>query len=382
MTKNQHLVIIVAIVAVILGGSVYYFYLQPVRFDFQKNLADAQNLHDQGKDREAVKMLEEKIIPNAADEKSEAIAKITLAASYFNIDFQKGISLFKEIAADESYPGFQRAFAVSYMANILMLGSRGPSLWADAIFSGEPYVSFPEIPVPGQQASQVFQVFVGGRRLYQYASSFYPLPANEYRIAEWYAKTALAAVINPKYKPARSVSEKIANAKTHLQNGDDAFVANLGILNDTDKGYAKWVKGETLALLAEVEKDQSYNQAAETAFKDSLDFLKSNAGSSSARSRNSLLLWANFYYATFLERAYGDSRTSDIKALTANINETVSEQKNGKFGSNPLGFIRYLTRVGGTDTDIADTYERQSALALAKRDANFASVLKEFGWKF
>lgn len=372
MTKNQYFIIALAVLIVILGGLVYYFYLKPAKFDFRQAYIETQNLHYQGREQEAVKMLEDKVIPNAPDKRWEAIVKITLAASYFNIDFQKGISLFKEIAANESYPGFQRAYAVFYMANILILDDRGPNPLADAIFSGEPYASFLTSSVPRPKASQIF---VGGRRLYQYASSFYSLPASEYRIAEWYAKTALHAVNNPEYPPLRSVSSKIADAKIHLQKGDDAFIANL-ILNDTDKGYAQWVKGETLAMLAEVEKDSSYNQAAETAFKESLNFLKTNT-EPNTQYKNSLFLWANFYYAVFLERAYGNSRANDIKTLTASINELISKPK-GEGG--PLGFVRYLTRIGRTTTNI-DFYERQSALLLAKRDAAFASLLKELGWK-
>jgi hypothetical protein len=361
--KNRY-VIIIGLVVILLTSGAYYFYTQritgPVTYE------TVREVHHSG-DFEKSVQLGERALLSARDKYEEGRLKLTLGADYIRTQPKHGIDLFKSMAADASFADRYRAKAISYIADAYMNGSRSPLVALDMIFVGEPYGSFLEKDSKGKP-----NIPLAVRRLYEYSTQFYSFPESEYRIAEWYAKMALAARINPSVRLTQPESEYIANIKTHLAKGDAAltdFIAEWEA--DSQIGYAYWLKGMLLGNLAELTNDKTYLVQAEEAFRRSMELLRKPAVSAHGHvHEQSQSVLAAFHFAVFLSRNYGNERANDIKDLLVYLSDP-------KFDNFPSR--RYLARLAGS-TEEFDTYDRENVLALAKFSSDFQALLKKLGW--
>lgn len=362
---RKYYIIIFIVGVLIVSAGLYYFYLYlPSRFTeaFESAVISLKAGDSQG----AIEKLN-KALPLAQTKKEEATIKNYIASAYLTIDRARAVQMLKDVAADTSYPNLERAFAVQFIADAYMFGSRNVDFAKDNIFTGEPYSSFLPKNISLSESSKV-KVYEGIRSIYEYALTFYQLPVAEYRLAERELRTVVQTKIgNPNARLAKPESEYVASAKEYLKKGNAALTDYIsGVGGDNQIGYAYWVRGAVLGYLAELEKDSTYLPEAEEAFKSSLIRLRN----SPSVSGQNLSLWASFYYAAFLEKHYKISRTDDIKKLLAYITEP-------KFKN--LYFINYLGALGGLDRV---SYDRESTLDLARLDPDFKHWLKNLGWKF
>lgn len=358
--KTNYYLIVIGLVILLLGGG-YYFYTKIIAGPV--SIKELDEAHHSGDFEKSIR-LGERAILETRDKSEEGHRRLVLATDYIRVQPRKGIDIFKSIASDASYGAVTRAFAVEYIADTYMNGSRVPKVALDMIFVGEPYGSYLEKDVKGNP-----NIPLAVRRLYEYSAQFYSMPMVEYRIGEWYAKTALVARINPNVKLDQPESEYVVNVKKYLKMGDSAltdFIASKE--EDSQIGYAYWLKGMLLGNLAELTKDRTtYLSQAEDAFRRSLDLLRKPLSGSHEQAQS---LWATFHYVSFLQRNYGSERASDIKTILTYLSDPRFDD---------FVFRRYLTRLAGS-TEEFDIYDRENVLALAKFDSNFSALLKKLGW--
>lgn len=302
---------------------------------------------------------------------------LLMGGNLLNSDPEKGIKILTELSLNNAYPALLRALALQYTADAYMQGGRNRewrTLFDGKIFSKEPYKS-----LLAQYTLIHYRMHMGIRYIYERAVELYPLPAAEYRIAIQYARPPLAAENDPGKIQLGSKGAEfyIAEAKKYLEKGDEAM---LNFTNTTDPilgeiavAYAYWLKGSALGYLGVLEKKSEYHVQAEKAFKDALAILDKKDDTFSA----SHSLWARFYYASFLESVYGESRKNDIVQLLAFIQNPEIKNNTG-FEIDKFGFSRYLTILG---SEFGWGYDKAKVLALAKLDQNFADFLKGLGWK-
>jgi hypothetical protein len=373
-------VIIIGLVVILLASGVYFFYTKKVigpaspqaleeahhsHSGSSQALQALEEAHHSGDVEKSIQLAERALSSTASTDgkNKEAHLKLVLASDYLRVQPDRGIDLLKSVAADTSYGTRYRATAISYIADAYMNGSHSPSVALDMIFVGEPYGSFLEKDSKGKP-----NIPLAVRRLYEYSTQLYSFPQAEYRIAEWYAKLALAARLNPSVRLTQPESEYIANIKTHLAKGDAAladFIAERE--EDSQIGYAYWLKGMLLGNLAELTNDKTYLVQAEEAFRRSMELLRNPSSGIHEQSQS---VWAAFHFAVFLSRNYGNERANDIKDLLVYL----SDPKFDNFASR-----RYFARLAGS-TEEFDTYDRENVLTLAKFSADFQALLKKLGW--
>lgn len=366
-------------IVVLLAIVFYYFYqkkeqIQPAT-NFTEARATAKDLiYKKGDNRAAISALE-MLLGTASTEDQEALLKTDLAFTYLRLrDFKKGTDLFKEIAENKEYSPARRAYAVKAMADWFMLGSRAiGDGFANTIFSGDKYSGF----VVATTTSKNAKVLIGIRRLYDYSASISANAVSKYRLAEWFAKFAANSKLDKNVASKDSAANYIELIKKNISDGDELFlVGSAEGAFKTELGYAKWVKAETLGILGELTGDKKFFNESDRVFKDAL-LLLASTNEPDVFYTKSNILWADFYYAAFLSRAYGKSRESDIKTL---IGDIVSSSKDGK--ESGLGLFRYLKRLGTlTRPGGMQAYDISGALLLAKNDKDFELLLKNLGWK-
>lgn len=258
-----------------------------------------------------------------------------------------GIVLLKEVVANKNYTPMIRAYAVQYIGHLLY--SYNTSEIKNEVFKDEPYKSF---LVEGDYSLAL-------RKLFEYASSFYPLGIPELRIAKWYSAEVLKltqggvndeATESEIEKMKFIIRQKLLNVDKYL----------LDIAKDEQaRHYGAEVLYRKGAVLGELylADDTSFGDPEET-FKKALEFSAIRTGQESS---------ARYYYAVFLAKMYGEKRANDIQKLLNDFyagdefsrTNTVKSIKNEK--NNSLGL-------------------KSDILLLAEIDSNFATFLKTLGW--
>lgn len=376
LTKPLTIILFVAVLTV---AVFYYLYqkkeqVQPATNFTEARAAAKDLIYKKGDNRAAVDALET-LLGTASSEDQEALLKTDLAFTYLRLrDFKKGAALFKEIAENKEYSPARRAYAVKAMADWFMLGSRAiGDGFADTIFSGDKYSGF----MVATTTSKNTKVLIGIRRLYDYSASISANAVSKYRSAEWFAKFVANSKLDKNVVPKDSAANYIELIKKNISDGDELFLVGFAEgASKTELGYAKWVQAETLGIFGELAGEKEFFVKADNAFKDSLSLLASS-NEPDIFYKKSNMLWADFYYAVFLSRAYGKSRENDIKTL---IGDIVTSSKDEK--ASGLGLFRYLKRLGTFKPPGGmQAYDIAGALSLAKIDKDFASLLKNLGWK-
>lgn len=364
--------IAIGLVAIILlaGGAYYYFITKrdvvPITINEKTINEKIRELRRRGDFEKSIQLVERALL-SASDKNEKLRFKLILASDYIRTQPKKGIDIFKSVVADTSYSAPYRAVAALLIADAYMNGSRSSSVALDMIFVGEPYESFLKKTSKGNP-----NIPLAIRKLYEYSTQFYSLPQAEYRIAEWYAKRALAGRLDPNVKFGKSESEYVASIKAHLSKGNAALV-KLVAKHDSRKdensqiGYAYWLKGMLLGNLAELTGNENYLPLAEEAFRRSMELLRNPSAGFNEQAQS---LWAAFNYAAFLYRTYGNERADDIKALLAYLSDPRFDD---------FVFRRYLTRLANSTKEF-DTYDRENVRALAKFSTDFQVLLEKLGW--
>lgn len=259
----------------------------------------------------------------------------------------ESIRLMKEIAANENYTPTIRAYAVQFMGHLLY--SYNTLEVKDEVFKDEPYKSF--------LADDDYSL--ARRKLFEYASSFYPLGVSELRVAKWYSTEILKLVqggVNEEatknnIKEMKSiVRQKLVNADRYLRDITEDEHARSYI---PEVWYRKGTVLGDMLLSGDTtfpDPEESYMRA--------LEFSVVKTGYEST---------AKYSYAAFLAKMYGEKRANDIKSLLSDFYTGDKYEKTNT--------VRMITNeknnLLGNKNDI---------LLLAKIDDDFATFLKKLGW--
>ncbi len=278
--------------------------------------------------------------------KEEGQLKYKIAMSYsYGSNPVAGIALFKEVAANENYTPTIRAYAVQNIGNLLY-SYNTPEVKTE-VFKDEPYKSF----------WLEDDYSLSRRKVFDYASSLYPLGIPELRIAKWYSEEILrlqklaGAENEQKIVEMKSIiGQKLINTNKYL----------LDIARDEQaRGYTAEVlyrKGNVLGDLL-LSGDTTFADPEE-AYKQALSIVTIKASPEAA---------AKLRYAVFLTRMYGGERVEDVKKLLSDF------YVGTKYASTNT--VRSIRNEKDGDLGNKDDY-----LLLASIDTRFAQFLRTLGW--
>lgn len=259
----------------------------------------------------------------------------------------KAVLLYKAVAADERAGERLRAYAIQSIGNLLYKVNT-PEIYAE-VFSGDPYAGFLENGDYG----------LAKRKLFEYASTFRKLGISELRIAKWYTDEILKITRAGQAKErAAEIEEMKQRVREHLWNADRYLET---IENDRDE---RWYAAEVLYRRAMVLGDLALSGDSSLGDPEAV-FQRAIVRAMSTGVNEAP---AKFVYASYLARAYGPGRASDIQKLLADF------RIDGPFMHT--GMVRSLkeerNNVSGYRTDV---------LMLARLDKNFAAFLRDIGWE-
>lgn len=263
-------------------------------------------------------------------------------------DYADAIQMYKQIAADTSNYNFVRAYAVQQIGLIYYtyLGGNESPIVA-ATFNSAPYSSF----------YATSSISLSYKNLFQYAASIYPLGQSESRIAYWYAVN-IADTLHSTTTP-EAVSElssmnqaiQLANqdsARAVLDPGSQRMVPSVYMLEGLSYEFLA-----PLGVASSTEIEAQFSQAVRLA--DSFGY----AG------------YERYYYASYLARAYGSSRESDIQSLLAPFTSS-----NAAEIDPPVSAF-----FAATESDSSQNVNKQSMIRLANLDPSFKTYLLSLGWE-
>lgn len=275
-------------------------------------------------------------------EEGQILYKLALAERYSDQPLI-AIPLFKEIAAHPDYPSTTRAYAVQAMGQAYY-AFNDPAITAE-IFKDSPYK---EMSAPGN-------VRLSYRKLFEYASSFYPLGIPETRVAQWYAQELADA--GPSVDPA--LREEYKNIIRQKLDRADADIVRTTEQPERGASYQPEIltrKAYILGMLS-VSGDESLGDPG-AAFAKALERAKISLDSEAQ---------AKYYYAVFLSSKYGNTRSADIQNLLRDFYATNRYEK--------TGIVRFIRN------EADDKVKEKNVLILAENDPEFKNWLVLLGWK-
>ena len=306
---------------------------------------EANALFDTGRYAEAIAKYQESLA-NAVDPVQEGQIKWRIALSQdFARMYPEAIASYKEVASNQLYSRFVRAYSVQNMAAMLL---KPETLrFKSEIFTGVPYGSIGNLE--GQTATN---------SLFEYAASIYPLAFSELYTANFYASRLVSdatVAANEKSAILAVIQDKLANA--------DADIERLRVTPNERPQMSEALKRRATLLGKLVQLGVESAETADTAFKEALAL---NAVSSPAQEG-----YVRFYYAQFLE-SLGESRVEDLRSVLAPFYEDdayadssvmafFAAEKNNQLNSKVSlqriaaadpKFKQMLTSLGWTDADL------------------------------
>ncbi|MEX2013345.1 MAG: hypothetical protein WD897_00305 [Parcubacteria group bacterium] len=272
------------------------------------------------------------------DEQGQILYKIALA-HISNYEPFKAIPIFKEVAAGLNYPLTTRAYAVQSMGQAFYSFS-DLNVTAE-IFKDEPYKSMYDAE----------KIPLSYRKLFEYASSFYPLGIPETRIAQWYAQSIVSGR-----------SEKILFAKNiirlKLENADNDVARTRG-REEKGGNYIPEIltrKAYVLGLLSQAGDESLGNP--EEAFAEALMV---------AQVVPAYEAQAKYFYALFLAEKYGSERSQAIQSVLSDFYQTTRYKD--------TAIVQFIKNEKNNTT-----MTRTKILLLAELDPQFKEFLKTLGW--
>lgn len=152
----------------------------------------AEGLRRTGDTKQVIELYQ-KALELATDPTERGQIQFKIAAMGSRVDTTTSIQQLKNLAADTTQSNLQRAYAVQQLGQTYYKNTNKDTV--SLIFSGEPYADF----------YKEKDIRLALRRLFEYASSFYPLAISELRAARWYADEVYAL----KQKAALTKDEQI-----------------------------------------------------------------------------------------------------------------------------------------------------------------------------
>lgn len=298
--------------------------------------------------------LYEQALTQTTDIEERGQIKFKLASASAHSDPLVAIGLLKDIAADGSQTNLQRANAVQLLGQIYYRNTDAVALITEEIFSGVPYGDF----------YAEGDVSLALRRLFEHASSLYPLAISELRIARWYVDE-----IHKIKKDGDSELDQ-ATLDSYIKIVDEHMtLADIDIARTENAPNAQYLVPEALARKAEVLAELSLVDAGGIVSDTEVDAAYRDAISANLLSRNDGPPRIN--YAVYLVRKYETRRAGEVseilKPITSNIEsypeivssvlqterENVLGLKTGfaKVAEVDPAFEALLQNLGWTDAD-------------------------------
>ncbi|MEK7627860.1 MAG: tetratricopeptide repeat protein [Patescibacteria group bacterium] len=246
---------------------------------------------------------------------------------------KEAIPLYKELIANPEAISFIKAYSAQELA--LMLVSPETIHLAPDIFSGDPYASF---NTEGNRA-------LSNRKMFEYASSFYPLALSELRVADWYAEQLLKPAVR---KPVSASHEYVGIIEDRMKNADADITRTFD--SPSESGFLDEIltrKAVVIGKLAIV-KIVSHEEA-ERAFADAFNLIAVRSPGTSADR------WMRYYHARYLLNVpSSETRVRDIIAPFYETNiykdgEMKTFFKNER--TNKQGQKVYLQKMATIDSD-------------------------------
>jgi tetratricopeptide (TPR) repeat protein len=310
--------------------------------------------------QEAIPVLEDALDEvNSFEQEAQVKYKIALAVDKTG-DEIKAINLMKEIVANPDYPNLIKAYAVEYIARIEFSGHQDGVY--EEMFKGDPYQSFLD---PNDSN-------LSYRRMFDYASSFYPLSLSEARSAYWYAERINHIQNSEPDTPERAETIKkikdIIRLKFYNIDADVARESKYAPGSSRIVQALEW-KAITAGRLF-VGGDDSFGNP-EQLFGQAFDALGGRDSNDSA--------FISYQYAAFLANAYGHDRDEDIKRL---LDKLYTPDAKTKYKT----FYDFIIHEGehreGEHLNFNPEYHRPSIdlPLVAEHDPRFKEILNDAHW--
>ncbi len=313
-------------------------------------LASADKLRNEGNHELAI-LEYEKAIGVAGTVEEIGIIKISIGRLYYKLGkFDLGSETFKSVAGNPDYSNVTRAYAVEAMGNEYY-STYNKELF-DSIFKGEPYQSF--LTEKDRDISM--------RKLFEYGTTFYPLPLSEARVAQWYASELVR--IKASGLDDQETKTKIELMKTVVREK----------LNLVDKGIKDIENTPNAPRIPVILNRQGIISMkmylfGDTSFGNPADFFEKSLVYSKLYNLYSTEGFTYYHYAVFLARVYGKEKSNEVSILLSHLYET-DKYKN----SDVTSFLKNQNNLGGV--------VKEDILLLASMDQKFKKFLSDLGWSF
>jgi len=298
----------------------------------------------------------EKAFSEAKDDAKKGLIAYWLADAYAaNARYKESVALLQGIAHDTRYASIIRAYAVQKMA--LMYRQYWDPVITDEVFKHPVFA-----PMLVQDDPTLSY-----RRLFEYATTLYPLALSEFYVADWYADDALYAkfqvrngsieksVANVRVGEDKAVIwERILAGNQHIRLVQDGVVSDESIYAALERRAAVIGKMQRLG-------DNSFGDA-EAEFKNLLAKYESDGIMTDGTVR--------LQYAIFLARMYKDVRVADIQAILSPIYDSPT------YRSPSLGTAMKALK----DVPSGESATKAAVAYIAGLDPEFKKFLSSLGW--
>ncbi|MBI2025594.1 hypothetical protein HYT04_02300 [Candidatus Kaiserbacteria bacterium] len=371
MTQNVKIMTYVLIaLLVIVGGYFGYQWREKRRAAaYRESFSSGRGLFERGDVKslsEAAREFED-TLRRATSPQEEGLAKLNLGVATMLIDPPKGISILKEVVADESYPGMYRAGGVVYILDYYNM-TYDKDFARKYIFSGgELWESF----IKGGDITEAL------RSAYEYSQQFWRTVTADYRLAYWYGNRLIEEASGLRTMTSEQKTVYTQRMRENLQDGDRLLAVSLrstdvaaGGLSEFNRVLVFTVRGIAYAELYLLRGGSENKQLAEESFDKAIQ--QGGAISDNPYGRDASL-YARFFYSVFLsvltERGFENRSVDMKKQITALVAET----------DRSLSFFGFLRRLASLEYQ-NDLFRRYT-LSLAQQDERFKALLKELGWQ-
>lgn len=349
------ILLVVVLLAVVAIASYLMFYKQPVPMSLNDELLatnhefSAAYTYMKERDYASAKAAYERALSLAKNSQEAGLIRFNEArATEYSWDFTSAIKELKDIAANATYTGRIRAYAVQ---EIGMMRTTYPweATIPDETFSGDPYTSFKQ----GVDENQAYE------RLFTYAVSLSPLSLSYMYEAYWETDqvVALGATTTPE---AQALLGRVHDALSGSLIDKSRFMANL---------YERVTYGPRLPdaearlteRLAALGADGFTNAHADELYATAVQM-----GSVGFKPGNLFV----YHYALFLARTYGDARQDSIRQL---VSIFTPQNKSNIVPDIPklIGMAQHESAPGG---------DKQALRTIAQIAPTFKEYLQSLGW--
>jgi hypothetical protein len=312
--------------------------------------SNADKLRNEGSNELAI-LEYEKAIGIAGTAEEQGIIKISLGRLYYKLGkFDLGSTTFKSVVENPDYSNVTRAYAVEAMGNEYY--SKYEQELFDSIFKDEPYRSF----LVGKDKE------LSMRKLFEYGTTFYPLPLSEARIAQWYASELVRIKVSG--LDDQETKTKIESMKTIIREKLKLVDKGIKDIENTTNAPRIPVVLNRLGIIS-----MKMYLFGDKSFGNPADLFERSLVYSKLYNLTSTEGFTYYNYAVFLARVYGKEKTSEISTLLGNFYNT-DKYKN----TDVFIFLKNQKNIEGT--------VKEDILLLASFDSKFKKLLSELGWGF